>query len=331
MGEFFVEGKLDLTQFYGYVGESDADTAKVQPTRAYYLDHQTGKKTIVKWLGKATVRGRTSKDVIDTKGLLTLRIQWIDAPELHFSSQLKGSHLYRQNFGIRAVDELAKHLLSVSKGKKVVRAVVRTIVYRPQEVFDTYGRCVSTLEVHLGSKVINVNDWLLKHGWALPAFYNSMTPDEVDNATQLANDASKNGRGIWHGFSRLLQPADQYQLFYKDPKKLPTPDQDQGEFNFPKIFRRMVTYHDEKALGTTSATTLHAWLMEKEAKGTGDGVISTSDFVLDPHITSTKPFSDFITDDGKIDFDPASLVFTEADSELLDKETRKKITAWSYS
>ncbi len=232
MGEFFVEGKLDLTQFYGHGGESDADTAKVLPTKAYYVDHQTTKTTKVKWLSKAMVRGRGRKDVIDKKGLLTLRIQWVDAPELHFSSQLKGSHPYRQNYGIRATDELAQHLLSEAKGKTVVPVVVRSIVYRPGEVFDTYGRCVSTLEVHLGSKVISVNDWLLKQGWALPAFYNSMTPDELESATKLANDATKNGRGIWKGFSRVLVSADQYELFFKDPKKLPKPEQDHGEFNF---------------------------------------------------------------------------------------------------
>ncbi len=81
----------------------------------------------------------------------------------------------------------------------------------------------------------------------------------------------------------------------------------------------------------SSTSTLHLWLEEREGKGEGDRVILAKDFVIDPHTTGTKPFSSFVSDDGKTNFDPTSLVFTEADSEPIDKETGKKISAWSYA
>ena len=81
-----VRGTIDLEQFWP-AGESDADTTKIKVTVgdgsfAFAADGKTFKKTNA-YVG-AFSRGASNKQVIDGKGRITVRLQGIDAPELHY-------------------------------------------------------------------------------------------------------------------------------------------------------------------------------------------------------------------------------------------------------
>src|SRR5262249_8124173 len=93
MGRLRVTGTIDVGQFWPG-GESDADTTKVlvsvsdgfeyhgDPAHAFRPTHA---------FDGAEVHGKIRKTVLDNKGRVTIRLQGIDAPELHYQPQLPRS------------------------------------------------------------------------------------------------------------------------------------------------------------------------------------------------------------------------------------------------
>src|SRR5260221_6777974 len=85
-----VEGTIDVTQFWP-AGRSDADTAKVLVTVAAgsvrFREDATKPFRTTNFLNGATVgipvKGK-QKPAVNAKGQLTIRLQGIDAPELHY-------------------------------------------------------------------------------------------------------------------------------------------------------------------------------------------------------------------------------------------------------
>src|SRR5262249_37880764 len=135
------------------------------------VDSKTGKK-------------RKPKMVINSKSQITVRLQGIDAPELHFKPQLRlnlpgGPAVpqkfvsLRQHFGESATVALANFLKTFGPGPLPCRVVTR--VDHPNDVFDKYGRFVGDIQIKKGKQEININHWLVEQGWAFPAFYDSMT------------------------------------------------------------------------------------------------------------------------------------------------------------
>src|SRR5262249_27169011 len=81
-----VSGTIDLNQFWP-VGESDADTTKiiVQAEAFRFRPHPGSALQVTHAFDDAMVRGSAgSKPAVDTKGRVTIRLQGIDAPELHY-------------------------------------------------------------------------------------------------------------------------------------------------------------------------------------------------------------------------------------------------------
>src|SRR5690349_18217619 len=81
-----IRGSIDLEQFWPD-GESDADTSKVKVTVdrqsfTFAADGKTFKQT--KAFIDAAVRGASHDLVIDKKSRITVRLQGVDAPELHY-------------------------------------------------------------------------------------------------------------------------------------------------------------------------------------------------------------------------------------------------------
>ena len=83
-GRVEIHGKINLKQFFYLGGESDADTVKI-------TIHVNGirfrKNDQSEWQDKLTLFNNANiggNEVIDSKGRMKIRLQGIDAPELHF-------------------------------------------------------------------------------------------------------------------------------------------------------------------------------------------------------------------------------------------------------
>src|SRR5215475_6543625 len=202
-GMLEVEGTIDLNQFWPD-GESDADTTKVVlnvgPGAIRFRKNDSLPFQATHVFDNARVKGRTSKPPIKN-GKLTIRLQGIDAPELHYQnsplskSEKNGlsqdkldayhevTHSYRQLLG--ATTSKALHDFLKSTGQETLDCRVFTQVDAPNEVFDTYARLVGDIEVKVDCEAININQWLTEQGFVYPTFYSSMTNDEIETFLAL--------------------------------------------------------------------------------------------------------------------------------------------------
>src|SRR6266478_1282216 len=89
-GQLDVAGMIEVDQFWPN-GTSDADTAKllvsVTDGAFRFRPHPGAPFATTHVFDGATVKGKTTKPVVDAKGRVTIRFQGIDAPELHYMPQ----------------------------------------------------------------------------------------------------------------------------------------------------------------------------------------------------------------------------------------------------
>ena len=191
-------GTLDTAQFWPS-GRSDADTAtvivNVTAGAIKFRKNDSVPFQTTHVFDNAFVRGRIRKAVI-RNGRITIRLQGIDAPELHYqpsaltAKEKKGlsaskieayhsvDHLYRQPMG--ATTTKALHDLLASSSNASLQCRIFTQIDGLNEAFDTYGRLVGDIEITSDGNPLNLNDWLVENGWAFPTFYSSMTNDEIN-------------------------------------------------------------------------------------------------------------------------------------------------------
>jgi endonuclease YncB( thermonuclease family) len=254
-----IRGVIDLTQFWPG-GSSDADTSKVKVnvrpgSFAFAADGKKFKPT--RALDKAIVVGASKKPVIDARSRVTVRLQGIDAPELHYKAPaLRKSRTEvtatkrtaynaenkterRQYWGETATLALAQKLSTFGAG--VIRCEVYSFVDHPYELMDTYGRVVGNLRV--GKKFgLDLNTWLTEQGWVFPAFYSSMSEEEIQTLLAAALKGRQQGR-VW---STLVDDTSKFKpkLVYRKGGPIDT-ENDQGALILPKLFRRQVAYKTE--------------------------------------------------------------------------------------
>lgn len=277
-------GTIDIAQFWPN-GISDADTVKIlvrvsgpssfkfrsRPgavaieTNAFKGAFMKGSDSVDKKTGKK----RKPKMVINSKSQITVRLQGIDAPELHFKPQLKlnlkegpavpGKFVsLRQHFGESATVALANFLKTFGSSPLPCQVVTR--VDHPNDVFDKYGRFVGDILIKKGNQEININHWLVEQGWAFPAFYDSMTEQEIRDLIGRAEAARKAGRDIWRkiGFTNALGKLD---LTLKTRPKKSALAPDAGAVIIPKFFRRQYTWVVDVARGGSTAKDLKQYLL----------------------------------------------------------------------
>jgi endonuclease YncB( thermonuclease family) len=254
-----IRGVVDLTQFWPN-GSSDADTSKVKVnvgpgSFAFAADGKKFKATHA--LDKAIVIGASKKPVIDAQSRVTVRLQGIDAPELHYKAPaLRKSRLEvtpdkraaynaenkterRQYWGETATLALAQKLSTYGAG--AIRCEVCSYVDHPYELMDTYGRVVGNL--HVGRRFgLDLNRWLTEQGWVFPAFYSSMSEAEIQTLLAAAAKGRRQGR-VW---STLSDDTSKWKpkLVYRKGGPIDTAN-DQGALILPKLFRRQVAYRME--------------------------------------------------------------------------------------
>lgn len=337
MGLLEVSGSIDLAQFWP-AGTSDADTTKIQvdvaadsfrfrptPADAFRVTHA---------FDDAVVVGKTRKPAIDNKGRVTIRLQGIDAPELHYrpsaakkkSEQtaqqhelyLKWNLEYRQRFGETAT--IALRGLLQQAGMANFPCVVTSAVDTPNDVFDTYGRMVGDIAVQIAGAPINVNHWLLANGWAVPTFYASMTETEITDLTNLALGAKAGGLGFWPKFTRRIV-AFEWDLEFRGKGAIPDAAADRGSVMLPKVFRRQATYQVNKRSKMVAGTFV-AYLTAQ-----ADGLHQTDEFLQQGPAAAPVHFLNEYVVGHQFKADPWGIVFREKPSRVRHADG-SEVTWW---
>lgn len=325
-----VEGTIDLAQFWP-TGESDADTVKLAltgPNAFRFTPHPGAQAKVTHAFEGATVKGKTSKTAIDNKNRITIRLQGIDAPELHYrpiAPTLNGKKPlpdqrsrfnaangnFRQHFGETSTVALGSFLGTA--GANPLQCVVRTSVDEPNDVFDTFGRFIGDIFVTINGSEQNVNHWLCQEGWAFPTFYSSMTDTEINDLIALSDSARKTKKGIWSKASQDLSVFDPSLVFLN--KGPVDPAKDKGPVFLPKLFRRRSTFASAKSAKMVSGSFKNYLKMEPDA------CFETSDF-LDQGVTAATPrhLDEFVSPDSKFLVKAGDLVFQEAKSHVVGKD-----------
>jgi endonuclease YncB( thermonuclease family) len=318
-----IRGSIDLRQFWP-LGASDADTMHVAVDAGSFAfaRNPSSRFATTHALTGAVVRGRIATPILRAKGTVVIRLQGVDAPELHHQVTLprdrsRGHSFvgpFRQPGGVSAVRELARGLRAL--GGPRLDCVVLTRVDKPADAFDAYGRCVGDVFVGASSHALHVNDWLLEHGWALPTFYTSMRPDEIRRAIAVARVARRERRGLWAHYTRAATGFDRertYAALDRDQPDLA----DSGPVVLPKLFRRQATWSVSRDAGLFHGG-FGAFLAGYGANG-GDTFVPTRRF-LDGAMN--EPALRFATEvrRQRLRVPPEALVFHEADSAVFDQD-----------
>src|SRR5450631_1778231 len=172
-GMLTVTGTLDTSQFWP-AGRSDADTVKVSVTAnsfSFTPDPKKQKAQVTKVFQGAQVQGKGKTAAIKNSSI-TIRLQGIDATELHYAATLPkhgakapfvdNGKFFRQFFGETATVKL--HDLIAKAGRSPLNCTVLTRVDHPNDVFDTFGRFIGNVVVKIGGKDVDANLWLAENG-----------------------------------------------------------------------------------------------------------------------------------------------------------------------
>lgn len=278
----------------------------------------------------AKVKGRTATAPIKN-GKLTVRLQGIDAPELHYqpsplsTAERKGlteakrqayhevTHSYRQFLGATASKVL--HDFLGRPGEVTLPCRVFTHVDAPNEVFDTYGRLVGDIEVTVGGETIDINHWLVEQGFAYPTFYSSMNEDEIKAFLALAETARAKKLPVWKHLAKTIGPFD---FGLREPRAGETAvlATDKGPVILPKLYRRYPNWSARKKAKITSQT-FQKFLGEGSG-GKPDTCYEIDDFLANGvHSATPRNFAEFVEGGKTIKFQPEGLVFGEAPSTLV--------------
>jgi endonuclease YncB( thermonuclease family) len=324
-GTLKVKGTIDLTQFWP-TGSSDADTTKIKVTVArnsfsFATDGKTFKPSSA-LIGAFSV-GTGRRAVIDAKNRITVRLQGIDAPELHFKApalrrrsdvdDVKRAAFNRANKAERRQHwaETATIALSAKLatfGEGIIPCTMLSLVDYPYEAVDTYGRLVGTIEV----QGVELNRWLVSEGWAFPTFYSSMSNDEIEGL-RMAMRMGRRKRRIWPSYSIDVNAFDE-TLIYRGAGADPDPAADRGPVLMPKLFRRQVAYRIERAARITRRP--FADYLQRSP----DSCFMTDDFLENGvHSAETRYLSEFV-EDGTFTLEPHELVFREKPSSVVDAQ-----------
>jgi hypothetical protein len=155
---------------------------------------------------------------------------------------LKGNGgLFRQLQGETATARLAGKVFA--KGRpKVVPCEVITRINLPNDAFDMFGRLIGDIFLRDGGKTISIAQLAAQHGWAPPAYYNSMNPDEILTLHRLLEQARSKGSGIWPHFDKVVGQLNLLKFRDRGGFNKKEEQADRGPFAVPKIFRRQLRY-----------------------------------------------------------------------------------------
>jgi endonuclease YncB( thermonuclease family) len=321
-----ITGRIALDQFWPH-GTSDADTTKIEVevtsgSFAFAVDRTSFFTT--RAFDQAYVQGASHKRLIDANRRITVRLQGIDAPELHYrAAPLKkgrpgitpakrqayntaNAMERRQYLGESATQALARHLATL--GGTEINCVVYSLVDHPFEVVDTYGRFVGNIRVGpaFGD---DLNLWLVRHGWCFPTFYSSMENEEIEALLAAMRKAGTSN--VWKYYSKDTAHFDP-DLLYRAPPATPHPAADRGPVLMPKLFRRQVAFAMERKARITAGS-FKAFLASRP-----DSCFELQDFLkAGPHSAVPRQLDEFQTGT-TFTCRPHEIVFREKFSTVVD-------------
>jgi endonuclease YncB( thermonuclease family) len=321
-----ITGTIDLKQFWP-PGTADADTTKIKVTVGasafQFRPNPAAAFAVTHVFDKAKVKGKVTKPAIDNDQRVTIRLQSIDAPELHYrpsaalkvkqqSAQQRKLYLqwnleYRQRLAETATVELRKFLSG--GGHDPLPCVVRTAIDKPDDAFDTYGRLVGDIYVQIAGKEVDVNLWLVEKGWALPAFYNSMEEDEITRFYAAGRLAAKAKAAVWGVYEKSIGKLD-WTLVFARKKAAPDPKDNSKPVIMPKVFRRLSTWEVNKRAKMVQGT-FESYLVKQR-----DYCHLRADFLDQGPAADVRSLDEFVNK-GQLTVSPDDLVFREKPSKLI--------------
>jgi endonuclease YncB( thermonuclease family) len=332
MGLLRVKGTIDTGQFWPQ-GTSDADTAVilvgVQATNAFqFQETPAGTFKTTHAFEGALLHGRQgAKAPVDSQGRLRVRLQGIDAPELHYQPSPLGksvkatlpkkvldaysalTHKYRQHWAESAALAL---LNFVSRpGKQIIPCTVTTVVNEPTDVFDTYARLVGDIWIQQQ----NINLWLVRQGWVYPSYYDSMKPYEINAVLKAWTTGKTRGR-VAKALASKVGTLD-FKLVYRSGAKMnAVSGADRGTVLYPKMYRRLVTWSAQKKAGVTANN-----FKQFVASG-GDKYLRLADFLASGKNAKLYPLASVLGAGGACNLRPESTVFVEDPNSQLKKDNK---------
>src|SRR5262245_11948038 len=340
MGVLTIKGTIDVAQFWP-TGKSDADTSKilvaVDPASMVYRKTPGAKAKNVFNLYRAAFIDKALKKAVMKNGIITVRMQGIDAPELHYRPQTEralGSLAKAQNNGVQVVFEyrqpqaetataqLGNQLRKMSTKQTIPCSFVTQLDDQlgPADAIDKYGRFVG--DIFIGKK--NINHLILEQGLAVVSMYNSLQHDEIRAYVKAWSTGKQNE--IARYYSRAVLGFDPASV-YRDPRKGAQPvSEGATRYILPKLYRRQTTWFAYHKLGKFPKDLL-AFLHTKD---NSDRFYLTSDFVNNGNAAVQKPLSESVPDGKHMTRKPEAMIFVEHPSALFSKRGNqsKEITSW---
>ncbi len=345
MGLLVVDGTIDIAQFWPK-GSSDADTTKVHVVvtgNAFRFQAKAvGPFKVTRAFDGAKVygKGKVSEPVKTLKKtgerIITVRLQGIDAPELHYRPTLiasakqefskaqrerfkKFNEEYRQHYGETAAFMLGQFLERAQKNPLPCRILTRVV--KPNDVFDVYGRFVGDVVVRIGGQDVNINRWVVEQGLAVPGLYDSMRNDEIRSLVNAARRASVIPDRPLSNMQTRIGTLN-LGMVYRRPKKGVTitfgAGSDRGPVLVPKLFRRLALW--------TARTKARIPTPAFKPFLKGGTFYDTAAFLKSGKRAKQYELSEAVSAAGTILIRPEAMVIHEEESTL--KRNGKAVTSW---
>ena len=295
VGQLTIDGTLDTDQLWPG-GGSDANTLQLQVREVAFDGRAT------RAFDGAYVVCHGEELLVLQQGEVAVRLQGVDAPELHYATAVPGgrNERYRQSLGGCSTLVLAEWLRARGGGRSVLECRVQSALESPQDAFDARGRLVA--DVLVGGT--SVGHWLVEHGHAFPGLYDSMSVPELQALLAAAKVAREHHDPVWKKYTDELtfDPTAVLQPW-------PRPRDDEARLVHPKLFRRLARWYASRG----DVLNLKSYLAES-----GELVYRTHE-VLEGVRGNPEPLASFIdtrVHPSRLTREPEALVFMEAPSQL---------------
>ncbi len=332
-----IDGVIKLEQFWPK-GNSDADTTKLQLTvsKQSFRVREPGdqRARVTHAYEGAVVHASGGDKLLINNNAITVRLQRIDAPELHARPKFLPTDKKTGEFGSLAGTGVAKDFRQRQAETAVVR-LAKFIEARggsevpctfttqldpksgPGAAIDVYGRFVGDLML----STTNLNLWALEQGLAVVALYNSMHDFEIEESLASWHKGQRARDGIVRFYRATFGKFDALEFRHAGSRVV---NEAGGRFIHPKFFRRQCTwwaYHQAKKYSGSFADFLQRQ---------GEKCQHLDEFLTLHRAAPKYALYDKAADGNGIAWPPEAFIFLEADS-LVEKvrgTKRSKVTKW---
>ena len=289
-GRLEIAGRIELEQFWP-VGGSDADTSKLLITVRrngfrYFSPGARRARNADFYFDCVSARNTR---LVDDSRRVRVRLQGVDAPELHAQPRkpagsklpsLKGTGTvrdFRQHQAETATVQLGSWLEQRAGGAASIACRFVSLVRHeagPADAVDMFGRFVG--DVLLPGDTRSINEWELENGVALVSLYDGMAPGEIRACMAAAERAGPIAGTVVDRCTARITKFDP-TLIYRDPDAEPVQALDEGARRWihPKLFRRQASWWAFNSIGAYAGS-FREWLAEH---GRSDRVWPTDAFL----------------------------------------------------